>query len=196
MTFSAGVTGLTTALSLLRAGFQIIVVARELPEHRSINYTSPWAGAIYRPWPDIDPQSKYEADLARLTYETFKQISTEDPSGGVKLIEGYDYFRHPSKAYTSLEGRYSQIDGFRVLENSELPDGIKFGTTYRTWCLNPPVYLNWLKRQLIFGGVQFVQYNLANILEVFPVVKEPETTIVINCSGFGFSDPAMFPIRG
>ena len=112
------------------------------------------------------------------------------------MVDGFEYFEDPPNAYTTLEGRYSQIDGFRVLDNFELPDSVKFGTTYKTWCLNPLVYLSWLEGQLIRGGVQFVQSHLVNILEVFALLNEPKTTTVINCSGFGFSDEQVFPTRG
>jgi hypothetical protein len=189
------VTGLTVSHLLFHHGYQICVVAREMPGHRSINYASPWAGAIYRPWPDVDPQGRYEADLARETYKVFKKIS-EDRSSGVGFIDGIEYFENPSEAHTTLGGRYSDVDGFRVLNKHELPTGVKFGTAYKTWCVNPPVYLEWLERQLTLGGVQFVQGSLSNILEVFPLLHLPKSTIVINCSGVGFSDPNVFPTRG
>jgi hypothetical protein len=42
----------------------------------------------------------------------------------------------------NLKGCYSQIDEFRGLKN-ELPTGVKFGTRYNTWCLNPYIWLGW-----------------------------------------------------
>lgn len=49
VTFSmqgAGVTGLTSAISLLRKGYKdVTVVSKHVPGDLSTEYTSPWAGA-------------------------------------------------------------------------------------------------------------------------------------------------------
>jgi len=112
------------------------------------------------------------------------------------FLDATEYFENPSDDYLKLKGRYSEIDGFRVLDASELPPGVEFGTTYKTWCLNPPVYCSWLERQLNLGGVQIVSASLVAILEVFPTLRDIDSRIVINCSGIGFSDPEVFPTRG
>lgn len=145
--------------------------------------------------PDIDPISRYETDLARVSLDIFKQIASADQSSGVKLIDGFEYLEYPSEAYVKLQGRYSDIDCFRVLEDSELPADVKFGTMYRTWSLNTPVYLAWLERQLLLGGVRFIRHNLVSIVEGF-YFSNIESRILINCSGTGFSDPKVYPTRG
>ena len=86
--------------------------------------------------------------------------------------------------------------GFGVLDSAELPQDIKFGVVYKTYTVNSPVYLAWLERQLLLGGVRFLKYDLMSLLEAFSVVNDEDTRIVINCSGFGFSDLNMFPTRG
>lgn len=48
--YSAGVTGLTTALLLSKTGkYNITVVAKHMPGDYDIEYASPWAGANYLP---------------------------------------------------------------------------------------------------------------------------------------------------
>jgi len=195
LTFSAGVTGLSVAQILSKNGYHVTIVAREMPRHRSLDYTSPWAGAIYRPWPAIDDQSKYEADLARTSYAAFKEIAL-DSSSGVRFVDGFDYFENPSEPYKTLAGGYSDIDDFTVLDESLLPPGVSFGTKYKTWCLNPPVYLQWLERNLVLKGVRFVRRRLNSAVEVFPLFNLEPTAIIVNCSGMGFCDPAVFPTRG
>ena len=135
-------------------------------------------------------------DLTIATHEVFKKIACTDESSGVKLMDGFEYFEDPSDAYLELKGRYSQIEGFRVLANSELPLGVKFGTTYKTLTLNPPVYVAWLERQLVLGGVEILKRDLVNVLEAFAVLKDVNAGLIINCSGIGFSDPDVFPTRG
>jgi D-amino-acid oxidase len=131
------------------------------------------------------------------SYGAMRALSS-DPSSGVQLYDGYEYFEKPTEAYTQLKGGYSEIEGFRVLEKDELPPGMTFGTKYRTWCVNPPVYLAYLLRKLVLAGAKQVRYELANADEAFHLAGPGvEVDTVINCSGFGFySDPAMFPIRG
>jgi D-amino-acid oxidase len=174
----------------------VIVVARHGPKDRDINYASPWAGAHYRPIPDIDDAGHLEADLAIFSHDVFKSIATTDESSGVKLMDGIEYFDNPPDAYLQLQGRYSQIDGFRVLDPSELPTGVKLGVTYKTWCLNSPVYLSWLERQLTLQGVEFIQRNLVDLMEAFHLHQNVEASILINCSGIGFSDMNVYPTRG
>ena len=48
--FSAGVSGLTTALLLAkRKGTTVTIVAKHMPGDYDIEYTSPWAGADVMP---------------------------------------------------------------------------------------------------------------------------------------------------
>lgn len=194
--FRAGVIGLTTALRLVQTGYKVVIIARHRPFDRDINYASPWAGGHYRPSPDIDPIGRFEADLARATYEEFKKIA-QDVLSGVEFMPGVEYFENPSDAYLSLnDHRYSDIEGFRVLNQSELPSGVNYGTTYKTYSLNPPVYLAWLERQLVLAGVKFEQHSLIQLLDAFAIMKDVSPKILINCSGFGFSDPNVYPTRG
>jgi D-amino-acid oxidase len=128
------------------------------------------------------------------SYKVMRALSA-DPSSGVELFDGYEYFEAPPEAYAKLQGGYSNIEGFRVLDKHELPQGIKFGTKYRTWCVNPPVYLAYLLRKLVLGGARQIRHDLVSADEAFHLTDSVDT--VVNCSGFGFySDPAVFPIRG
>lgn len=50
MSFSAGVTGLTTALLLSKnPANKVTVIAKHMPGDYDIEYASPWAGASYMP---------------------------------------------------------------------------------------------------------------------------------------------------
>jgi D-amino-acid oxidase len=135
-------------------------------------------------------------DLMLVTYKVLREIASTHPESGVTMVRGFEYFENPSEAYAKLQGRYSDICGFRVLDKSELPPNVKFGTTYETWCLNPPLYLKWLEDQLVSMDVQFIQSNLVSALEAFSILNEKDINTVINCSGAGIADTKSFPIRG
>lgn len=132
----------------------------------------------------------------RATYKVFRELALTDPKAGVQIVQGFEYFENPPEPYLKLQGRYADIDGFTVLEKSELPPNVQFGTTYETWCLNPPHYLAWLEKQLVVHGVRFVRSNLVNILDATTVMNEREARTIINCSGIGIADLKSLPIRG
>ncbi|KAK3214269.1 hypothetical protein GRF29_28g2534850 [Pseudopithomyces chartarum] len=49
LVIGAGVIGLQTANDLLDAGYKVTILAKHWPGDESIEYASPWAGAIWRP---------------------------------------------------------------------------------------------------------------------------------------------------
>src|SRR4029077_15243430 len=115
---SSGVIGLTTALCIqrhLKRSQTVLVVAREFPNSTSINYTSPWAGAHYRPIAGLSVQLIREAKQARRTYNVFRQIAADEPAAGVKFMEGIEYFESPSPELLEAFGRsgsaYAHLDG-------------------------------------------------------------------------------------
>ncbi|KAF8858687.1 FAD dependent oxidoreductase superfamily [Acephala macrosclerotiorum] len=193
----AGILGLTSALRIQeRAGskIDILMVAREFPSDRSIDYASPWAGAHYRPIPATSSQEIKEHDLSRVTYQVLKQEALVEPAAGITFLDGFDYLQTPSDSYLELRGGYANINGFRLLEKAELPQGVVWGAKYRTWCLNSPVYCAHLLRKFILKGGKTRRHNLSSIEDVFAMVVNVHT--IVNCSGFGFGDPNVFITRG
>ena len=205
---SAGVIGLTSAIRLLEANYDVTIVARDLPGDLAIEYASPWAGAHFRPLPVTNAAEALEQNLIRKTYSEFEKLASSDPSSSVKIVPGIEYFDSPSKAYTDLkeEAGFCTWPEFRVLAQDELPGKgagpIKWGATYRSWVLNSPVYLSWLQRQVELRGGRVIRHNLSAIPEAVFIaskqLKKPqlEFAAVVNASGIGFGDPASFPSRG
>ncbi|KAJ9410114.1 hypothetical protein DTO045G8_2107 [Paecilomyces variotii] len=196
----AGVVGLSTALQIqqhLTASQSILIVAREFPNTTSINYTSPWAGAHYRPSPGTSAQAIREADQCRRTYDRFKRIAAEEPASSIKFLEGIEHLEAPPPEYldaTSRKVAYGHLERYRELSRDELPEGVKWGTRYWSWTLNSPVYCAHLLRKFILKGGQTKEYTVTNLLEAFELASNVKT--VVNCSGTGFNDPKSFIIRG
>ncbi|KAJ5098260.1 D-amino-acid oxidase [Penicillium argentinense] len=196
----AGVIGLSTALYIqqyLSPSQSVLLVARDFPSHESINYTSPWAGAHYRPVPGSSPQALREADQAKRTYNYFKRVAADEPAAGVKLIQGIEHLEAPSAEYLDSQGMrklHAHLDGLRYLTKDEVPAGVKWSVTYGTWVVNSPVYCAHMLRKFILKGGQMKQYTLADVREAFSVT--PKVRTVVNCSGLGFEDPKSFIIRG
>jgi D-amino-acid oxidase len=197
----AGVLGLTAALRIqqhLKPSQSILIVARDFPTSTSLNYTSPWAGAHYRPVPSSSEQFVREARQALRTYEVFKQVAAEEPAAGVKFVEGVEHLEAPTPEYIEAirnkDIGYAHLDGFCELSKEELPSGVKLGVRYQTYCLNPPVYCAHLLRKFVLRGGETTEYTLARPLEAFELASAVKA--VVNCSGMGFSDTKSFIIRG
>jgi D-amino-acid oxidase len=181
---------------LLYSGTSVLVVARDWPGDESIHYTSPWAGAHGRYMPAETPQEIQYATFSKVTDEVLKIQAEEDPACGVKFMPGYDFLANPSDAYRQLKGSYSDAPGFTLLGQDELPKGmgITFGTRYETWCLNSPVYCAYLLRKFRLRNGATLKRTLLSVEEAFSLAKN--VRVVVNCSGFGFGDPDVFPLRG
>ncbi|RAL00163.1 FAD-dependent oxidoreductase [Aspergillus ibericus CBS 121593] len=206
----AGVIGLSCAVQLARQGYQVTVVAREIPGDYDIDYASPWAGSHFRPVPATKPEDRFEQELMRETYREMEDLADRHPETGIQFIPAIEYFDTADPAYCDeklvQENGYASWPGFRVLRSSELPaqyESIKLGVTYTAWVLNSPVYLKWLKDEAVKYGVSFIRARLSAIEEAVFICKErlsasgtDEVIAVINASGRGFNDPKSFPSRG
>ncbi|KAM0352984.1 hypothetical protein ACHAPU_001868 [Fusarium lateritium] len=210
----AGVIGLSTALRIQqqfplgRSSPSIVIISREFPSDTSINYATPWAGAHYRPCPGNSPQLLQEAIWAKKTYDTFDSWPEKDKLvAGVEFMPGEEFFEKPSSEYLEVaenasDSVYAHVTGsFEVLNSEELSElnnhastGLKLGFRYRTYCVNSPVYASFLQRRFQKQGGRVRQYTLASLEEVFAL--EENVSAVVNCSGIGFGDAKVFPIRG
>lgn len=203
----AGVTGLSVAtlLQSCSPSTPIIIIAAETPSTQSptADYASMWAGAHYRPIPGSTAQLKQEAQMAQRTAEIMKQIARESPEAGVEFLMGVEYFEHPPDEVLALKTGdiyASADDGFRVLDRSELPAGVKWGCEYRTYCLNVQLYCPWLLDRFISKGGQVIPHRLSSAADAFDFARQRglgRVKTVINCSGRNFDqDPKMKIIRG
>lgn len=86
------------------------------------------------------------------------------------------------------------MPGYRKFEIHELPEGVKLGFEYETYCINAPFYSANLLRKFIVQGGKTVQRDLKSEWEAF--ILAPDVKLVVNASGMGFGDAKCFPIRG
>ena len=207
---SAGVIGLSTALRVQEEILSqnnspsILIIARDLPNETAVNYATPWAGAHYRPCPGNTPQLLQEALWAKKTYDTLESWSEKDKLiAGVEFMPGEEFFESPTPEYVEVVKDVSQSayghlkPSFELFSNSELSaisDSLKLGFRYRTYSLNSPLYASFLQRGFQNRGGRVRQYALTSLEEVFSI--EDSVSVVINCSGMGFGDDKVFPIRG
>ncbi|EJT73941.1 hypothetical protein GGTG_07794 [Gaeumannomyces tritici R3-111a-1] len=219
----AGVTGLSAASRLQDAGLRVTVVARDFPTpsetidaRASINYASPWGGAHNRwvvPPPtttttNTDTAARVLARdhaFALETYAHMDALSRARPEAGVTFMPGIEYLEDPGRfegegnhLLTEARARELGVEGFRLLDASELPRGVRWGCSYRTWCVNPMVYLAFLLRRLARRGAALVRREVRGPDEAWALGAElgAEVDVVVNCSGVGFGDADVFITRG
>ncbi|RMZ89182.1 hypothetical protein DV736_g3596, partial [Chaetothyriales sp. CBS 134916] len=203
----AGVLGLSTAVHLQKKypKQSIAIIAAELPTDPSpsVDYASMWAGAHYRAIPGSTPQLKDEAGLAFATVRTMLRIAKESAEAGVAAMKGVEYYEAVANEIKGI--RTGDIyagpdDNFRVLEQTELPKGAKWGCEYESYGVNVNVYCRWLMRQFQGSGGRIVQQKLTSAASAFDLaarLKLGEVKCVVNCSGRNFDqDPKVRIIRG
>lgn len=204
----AGVLGLSAALALsenLLSPHKITIVAKHFPDDYIYNtdYTSPWAGAHFRPAPIRNKAEQLEQSINRLTQKRFLRLAQSEPESSVRFMEGIEYLeKSDGYAGKNLLGWANKMDGFGFIPKRQLPPGVKLGAQYKTWVLNPPVYLQWLQRKLRFQyNVKFVKADLVALRDARAVCQAEPGSIIVNCSGYGLQyhggyDPNVFLVRG
>ncbi|QLQ79281.1 hypothetical protein HG537_0B06290 [Torulaspora globosa] len=216
----AGVIGLTIAHQLLldiqcqSSGRlkKLTFISRNYPNDKPLTheYTSPWAGAHFRPFPHR--QETYESDrresgYTRVTYRFFQQYAAEHPESTIEFMKGVDWLENPSSEYLGLGPGLSKdsLTDLRTLSKRELPSGVHYGCEYLTWCLNAPVYLKFLQSQVeqlclrLNIPLQFSRVNLTSLQDIEKWFGD--TNVIFNATGTGLQysggyDPKSFNIRG
>jgi len=196
----AGVIGLSAALALSEKNYKVKVIATHFPnDPLNPRYTSPWAGAHFRPFPSKSPKEFEESQLTRKTLRYFEKLAVDEPQSSIQFIEGVDYLENQGIYGVDAKGFYEGIEGMEQIPNNELPNGVEFGAKYKTWVLNSPLYIQYLQRKLIFRyGVEFIKAELVSLKQVSQAYPN---SVIVNASGLGLQynggyDPKSFVIRG
>ncbi|KAI6829541.1 hypothetical protein KC340_g8577 [Hortaea werneckii] len=221
----AGVTGLTSAIFLTEAGYEVTIIAAHVPGDTSIEYTSPWAGAHWRT--HADPRDTRMRDWDVQTYQYWQGIIERErlnpslPQAGLKLYESHHYWNGPVR-----EGLWwaPYVDDFRELStsqepllsiNGQLPAEAKIqnAAANRSIAINVPQYLLYLQERAKSLGVKVIKARMGTDAGLANVLKSAAATACkdsqrhksppdcfINASGMGAKklcgDEAMYPIRG
>jgi D-amino-acid oxidase len=177
----AGVSGLTTAVVFLEAGWQVRVVARETHE----TTVSTVAAAI---WTVTDALPRAATRRwALISRERFAALADQVGSGVVPLRQRELERVDPGPSW--WEGQ----PFVRRLGPEELPTGYAAGLEIDGFVIEPPIYLRWLTDRLAQLGGDVTIDDVDRLDDV-------EGDVVVNCSGLGASvlagDDSLFPIRG
>ncbi|HVX10702.1 MAG TPA: FAD-dependent oxidoreductase [Pirellulales bacterium] len=212
LVIGAGVSGLTSALCLARAGFRVTLVA----DRFAPAVTSVVAGALWE-WPPAvcgqhqDTESLRRAkEWSETSYHTFTGLARE-PQTGVFLRPVTFYFRRPldeDAVQSRKVNEYKEkVERFRhdaalIAEHGINPTlGFRDAYTHLAPMVDTDVYLGWLLDEVRRMGCRIVEEKLVGSLrdEETTLLRRYGATAIVHCAGLGareLTDDPMTPLRG
>jgi D-amino-acid oxidase len=176
----AGVIGLTSAIRLAEAGYEVDVMARELP----LETTSATAGGLWMPF--LAEPAQAVARWARLTYENLVELAGS-PLSGVAVRQGYLLGAGLARP-SWTEGLAEELELVAITNPAP---GHSHGWQLRVPLVDMTVYLPYLVDRLRAAG---------GTLTRLPLTALPTRGVVVNCTGLAAralaADPEVHPIRG
>jgi D-amino-acid oxidase len=174
----AGVVGLSCAVRLAESGYEVAVLARDLP----LETTSAVAAAVWYPYLAA-PRDKV-ARWAESTYAEFAELSRTEES--VRLREGTEYLVSPAPDPWWA----GAVPDLR--RAADPPDGFADGWTFTAPVVEMPRYLPYLVARLEAAGGTLTRAALSALPN--------HADVVVNCTGLGSrrmaGDESLTPVRG
>jgi D-amino-acid oxidase len=173
----AGVIGLSCAVRLAEAGYEVAVLARDLP----LETTSAVAAAIWYPYLAA-PQEKVTR-WGRASYDEFLRLSRDETS--IRVRNGFEYLPRPTP---DPPWAAAVPDLHRV----PAPVGFADGWSFTTPVVETPRYLPYLAKRLENAGATITRAALHALPN--------NADVVVNCTGLGArrmaGDDSLTPVRG
>jgi D-amino-acid oxidase len=177
----AGVIGLTCGVRLAEAGYEVNLLARDLPAET----TSAVAGALWLPY-RAEPAAQV-ARWGRVAFEEFARLAG-DPATGVRLLTGRLLFRRPPARPDWADG---MADVAPLRSEADPAPGYRHGLSARLPVVDMALYLEYLLQRLAGAGGTLTRMALPAL---------PSRGLVVNCTGVAASalaaDPDVRPVRG
>lgn len=181
----AGVSGLSTGITLLRAGRSVSIWARELPP----NTTSNQAAAIW--WPYLCYPREKAILWAKYSLQLFKHGLVPDPASDCALITVRDLYAHEVGEPWWVEA----VDHWAKLEQTKLPAGYVDGYEVESVVIDTSIYMSYLVNWFLELGGELIEREVTDINQAVATNRA-----VVNCTGLGsrklFNDQAVYPVRG
>ncbi|GAB2660126.1 FAD-dependent oxidoreductase [Saccharopolyspora gloriosae] len=186
LVIGAGVTGLSTAVTLAEAGVPVRIRTDERPAET----TSAVAGAMWGP-ALLQPADRVQGWVAR-TYHRLVELAADDTSG-VHLAAGRMAAR--VDLGDQLPPEALLLPDLRRCAPDELPDGFVSGYRATAPLIDMPRYLDHLTERFRAAGGELLLSPVSSLVEAVE-----EAGRVVNCTGVGahelVGDPGVRPVRG
>lgn len=195
----AGVVGLSTAIRVQELGHKVTILAEHFPgDKKSIDYTSPWAGAHHV---SLAADDKRQQEMDRATFKVMWEMSEENSPAEkcFMRIPQQEHFCGTKGDYVGL----NVMPEYRELQTSELVPGSDGGIGFRTLTIDTPVYLPYLLSVFLGKGGSITRTKVMHVSQVAQgsyTSTKPDAVVV--CAGIGarslggVEDKDMYPVRG
>lgn len=184
LVIGAGVSGLTTAVRLVEAGWSVRVLSADA----SLKTTSAVAGASWGPFLVTDPRALAWSETSR---ERLEVLAKDPAATGVRLTPGVEASVRPVTAPAWAE----KVADYWPLGPADLPEGFVSGWRYTIPIIDMPRYLRYLVELLDAAGVPIERRRIGSFDEV-----AGEAGVIVNCSGLAsrwlVPDDSVYPTRG
>jgi D-amino-acid oxidase len=206
----AGVSGLTCALALARAGVEVSVVAEKFQS----DLVSVVAGALWEWPPAVCGYHRDQTSLARSkawameSYEIFSDLA-RDPATGVYMRRANFYFTtaQTARELHKMNELAPKVRGF--VRDAGLADangvspqaGIVDAYAFVAPMIDTDVYMGWLRRQVESAGVTITRRRIDGRLaeQEGRLRAEFGASAIVNCTGLGAAElhgTQTYPLRG
>lgn len=213
LVIGAGVSGLTSALCLVRRGFEVTVVA----ELTSPDVVSAVAGALWE-WPpavcgshtDVVSLERSKAWCVE-SYREFEELSRV-ANTGVSIRPAAFYLRRPLPESPTERRKVAEmrahVMGFRhdpglIAENGVDPAaGVVDAYRFLAPVIDTERYMTWLLERVLGVGSVLVTGRIEGSLSerAADLRRDYRADVIVNCAGLGASrladDDTVFPLRG
>lgn len=183
-----GISGLTTAISLQRAGWEVEIVTAAMPAET----TSAVAAAIWYPHLAF-PRDKI-LEWGRWAYEVLTAHAGE-PDSGVIMRAGVEVFRasEPDPWWQRA------VPGVERAPAADLPDGYRSGLSFTVPVVETPVYLDWLLGRFRGAGGAVRVQEISDLRTLIGQGTDGGHAVA-NCTGLAardlLDDDELVPVRG
>lgn len=185
LVLGAGVSGLSTGITLLKAGYLVTVWAKDLPP----NTTSNQAAAIW--WPYLCYPREKAIPWAKSSLRFFKEHLLPDPASGCALTMVHDLQEQPVDNPWWADA----VDNWRKIDKAKLPVGYVDGYEVESIVIDTSVYMQYLVNWFKQLGGELIQREVNDIQQGFAF-----SDMIINCTGLGsrslVNDQSVYPVRG
>ncbi|KAI9735369.1 MAG: hypothetical protein M1818_006564 [Claussenomyces sp. TS43310] len=210
----AGVNGLHAAVSLLEAGYAVSVIGKYLPGDLDPKYPSEIAASQWAS--DLKKTDATEREWYKDAYDLWIELShpkhDQINGAGISRRTYYQYQDKPGpEALEKGAEAYWYRDivkDFKVIPADQLPNGIKWGTSFTSFAIDAPKYLQYLQNRVLALGGTIQRATLPTGVGIATVLSTANDILkvgagnvfaYVNATGLGakdvFGDKNVFPMR-
>jgi D-amino-acid oxidase len=182
-----GISGLSTAFTLLQAGFDVTVVAADF----SSNIVSFKAAAYW--FPHHLQNDKRGIQWSLTSYHVFKTLSANNATG-ISMATIKKVAKQEADNDTSWMA-FMPKDSYQTIDATALPNGYAVGHEAIVPLIETQIFLPWLLTQIKQLGATLIQETV----QEFSILSQ-QYDFVINCTAMGAAtlcnDKQLIPVRG